>query len=214
MSNEDLRAKYGRGTTNKAQEKEVSNVAPADNSKTEAESKYGRNNTYTKKTKETLTPQQKEIKENIANVISQYAQENKSFNTQQKNEIKPNQESLLIKTIKGFIMFLIVAIVICIIVALIAKPQVEAEGDIIIDQIKKTEDLYYSKMHKYHYFSKTDYDQTLGIDMSLYKYFSTCEVIPNEETGNYEAKIHGATNAFTMTYYYLKSLLVEKGILE
>jgi len=209
MSNEDLRAKYGRGNSGKAQEKEVSST-PINNSKTEAEAKYGRNNTYTKKTKETLTPQQKEIKENIANVISQYAQEHKSFKVEQNNNGK---ESLLVRTIKGILIFLILSISLCIIIALIAKPQVEAEGDIIIEQIKKSEDLYYSKMHKYHYFSKTDYDQTLGIDLSTYKYFTTCEVIPNEETGNYEAKIHGATNAFTMTYYYLKSLLA-KDILE
>lgn len=213
MSNEDLRAKYGRGNSSKVQEKEVPDT-PVDNSKTEAESKYGRNNTYTKKTKENLTQQQKEIKENIANVISQYSQEHNSFKPQQNKNIKQNQESFLVKTIKGILMFLILSIIVCIIVALIAKPQVEAEGDIIIDQIKKSEDLYYSKMHKYHYFSKTDYDQTLGLDMSLYKYFSTCEVIPNEETGNYEAKIHGATNAFTMTYYYLKALINKNGILE
>ncbi len=211
MSNEDLKSKYGRGNSYNTQEKNTTSVN--DSSKSEEEAKYGRNNTYTKKSKENLTQQQKEIKENIANVISQYTQDHQSFKAQQNNDIRKNQESLFVRTMKGIISFCIFAIIVCIIIALIAKPRIDAEGDIIIEQIKKSEDLYFSKMHKYHYFSKTNYDQTLGIDLSPCKYFVTCEVIPNEE-GNYEAKIYGATNAFTMTYYYLKSLMKEKGILE
>lgn len=205
MSNEDLKSKYGRGNFHNEQGK---NTINSDNSsKTEEEAKYGRNNTYTKKTKENLTQQQKEIKENIANVISQYSQEHQSFNNQPTSNIKQNQESLFVKTVKGIISFLILAIIVCIVIALIAKPQIDNEGELIIEQIKKSEDLYYSKMHKYHYFSKTNYDQTLGIDLSIYKYFTSCEVTPSAETGNYEAKIYGATNAFTMTYYYLKTLI-------
>lgn len=208
MSNEDLKSKYGRGNSYNSEEKNTTNVT--DSSKSEEEAKYGRNNTYTKKTKETLTQQQKDIKANIANVISQYTQEHQSFNSKQNIKIRQDQESFLVKTIKGIITFCILATIICIVIALIAKPQIDAEGEIIIEQIKKSEDLYYSKMHKYHYFSKTNYDQTLGIDLSIYKFFTLCEVIPNEEFGNYEAKIYGATNAFTMTYYYLKTFITKK----
>ena len=207
MSNEDLKSKYGRGNSYSDPNRDTANTNVS--SKSEEETKYGRNNTYTKKTKETLTQQQKDIKENIANVVSQYTQEHQNFKINE-NDIKRNQESAFVKAIKGFISFLILLIVICIVIALIAKPQIDMEGDIIIEQIKKTEDLYYSKMHKYHYFSKTSYDPTLGIDLSIYKYFTTCEVIPSPETGNYEAKIYGATNAFTMTYYYLKALIANK----
>ena len=203
MSNEDLKAKYGRGNSSNTQGKDTNTIN--NSSMSENEAKYGRNNTYTKKTKEQLTKQQKDIKENIANVISQYTQTHQSFKPNE--SIKQNQESFLVKTTKGIIMFAILLIIACIVIALIAKPQINEEGDIIIEQIKKAEDLYYSKMHNYHYFSKTNYDQTLGLDLSIYKYFTACEVIPNEETGNYEAKIYGATNAFTMTYYYLKALI-------
>ncbi|MCR4662368.1 MAG: hypothetical protein K5622_00580 [Endomicrobiaceae bacterium] len=162
MTNEDLKSKYGRGNSNKTQEQENTNTNR--NYKSEEEAKYGRNNTFTKKTKETLTQQEKDIKQNIADVISQYSQEHQEFNNQQnKNIAKQNQESTFIKIAKGFISFLILAIVVCIVIALIAKPQIDLEGDRIIDQIRKSEDLYYSKMHKYHYFSKTNYDQTLAI---------------------------------------------------
>ena len=206
-SNEDLRSKYGRG--NAYNDTEKNQVNTESSSKSEDEAKYGRNNSFTKKSKTPLTQQEKKIKENIANVISQYTQEHQTFKNQQNKDIKQNQESFLVKTIKGIISFCIILTIVCIIIALIAKPQIDAEGELIIDQIKKSEDLYYSKMHKYHYFSKTNYDQTLGIDLSIYKYFTTCEVIPEQESGNYEAKIYGATNAFTMTYYYLKSLIVK-----
>ena len=207
-SNEDLRSKYGRGNTYSEQEK--SQVHTEASSKSEEEAKYGRNNTFTKKSKTPLTQQQKEIKENIANVISQYSQEHPSLKEQPNPDIKQNKESLFVRITKGIISFCIILTVVCIIIALIAKPQVDAEGELIIEQIKKSEDLYFSKMHKYHYFSKTNYDQTLGVDLSIYKYFTTCEVIPEQESGNYEAKIYGATNAFTMTYYYLKALILKK----
>lgn len=208
-SNEDLKSKYGRGNTYNNQEKSQVNADTSSNSQ-ESAAKYGRDNTYTKKSKENLTQQQKEIKENIANVISQYTQEHQSFKDQQNRDIKQNKESLFVRITKGIISFCIILTVVCIIIALIAKPQIDAEGELIIEQIKKSEDLYYSKMHKYHYFSKTNYDQTLGVDLSIYKYFTTCEVIPEQESGNYEAKIYGATNAFTMTYYYLKALIFKK----
>ena len=47
-----------------------------------------------------LTQQQKEIKENIANVISQYSQEHQSFKEQPNSDIKQNKES---RNMKKFI---------------------------------------------------------------------------------------------------------------
>lgn len=204
MSNDDLKSKYGRGNNYQQEQQNTNNVPTS-----EEEANYGRNKTFTKKTHTELTQKEKDIKENIANVISQYSQDRREPNIKSTQKIlrEENQESPLVRFIKGIIMACIVLTVACIIIALIAKPQIDFEGEQIIEQVKKSEDLYYSKMHKYHYFQKTNYDQTLGIDLSVYKFFTLCEVIPNAETGNYEVKLYGATNAFTMTYYYIKSLI-------
>lgn len=204
MSNENLEAKYGRRSSSQ-QSQNINNPSTPRN---EDEAKYGRYNTFTKKTANVVTQQERDIRSNIESVLSQYSKESVNKETQKtKLAQEANQESAFKKFMKGVIMFLILLTVLCIIIALIAKPQIDFEGEQIIEQIKKSEDLYYTKIHKYHYFSKTNYDQTLGIDLSTCKYFISCEVVPNEEYGNYEIKIYGATNAFTMTYYYLKSLI-------
>ena len=53
-------------------------------------------------------------------------------------------------------------------------------------------------------------DYTLGIDLNKYKYFTSYEVIRDEKTGNYVAKVYGATNAFTITYFVIKSWIMNK----
>lgn len=156
------------------------------------------------------------IRRNIAETLSQYnSNQYNNDNSQYSNvsqsysntNIAVNQESKFVKVLKAIIMFLIVAIVLCIVVAILMKPKINMEGGEIIDQINNAEAMYYTMYGKYYYFSKTSYDSTLGIDMSIYKYFDSYEVLHNDETGNYEIKIYGATNAFTIVYYTLKSYL-------
>lgn len=156
------------------------------------------------------------LRRNIAETLSQYnSGQYNNDNNQYSNisqqysntNIAVNQESKFVKVLKAIIMFLIVAIVLCIVVAILMKPKINMEGGEIIDQINNAEAMYYTMYGKYYYFSKTSYDSTLGIDMSIYKYFDSYEVLHNDETGNYEIKIYGATNAFTIVYYTLKSYL-------
>lgn len=104
----------------------------------------------------------------------------------------------------------IIATVLSIVVALVAKTSVNTESEEIIEQIKKAEDLYFDATNRYYYFSRTSYNDTLGVDLSRRKYFMSYEVVPNIEFGNYEIKLYGATNAFTITYYVIKSLIFNK----
>jgi len=172
---------------------------------------YSANSTvFTKKSKvdKNQAAKEKEIKANIENLINQYTQEHKDLSAPISNTVTVNkQETIFVKFLKAVIIFLIIAVVACIVIAFIKKPEINIEGEQLIEQIKKTEDLYYAKVQKYHYFSKTNYDHTLGIDLSKYKYFTSYEVVPDEESGNYAAKAYGATNAFTITYYAIKSWL-------
>lgn len=156
------------------------------------------------------------IRRNIAETLSQYNSNQYNNDSSQYSNVSQsysnaniavNQESKFVKVLKAIIMFLIVAIVLCIVVAILMKPKINMEGGEIIDQINNAESMYYTMYGKYYYFSKTSYDSTLGIDMSIYKYFDSYEVLHNDETGNYEIKIYGATNAFTIVYYTLKSYL-------
>lgn len=156
------------------------------------------------------------IRRNIAETLSQYNSNQYNNDSSQYANVSQSysntnvvvqQESKFVKILKAIIMFLIVAIVLCIVVAILMKPKINMEGGEIIDQINNAEAMYYTMYGKYYYFSKTSYDSTLGIDMSIYKYFDSYEVLHNDETGNYEIKIYGATNAFTIVYYTLKSYL-------
>ena len=172
---------------------------------------YNANNTvFTKKSKvdKNQATKEKEIKTNIENMINKYTQEHKDLSMPINNAFTlTKQETQLVKFLKVVVSILIIAVIACIVIAFIMKPEINMEGEQIIEQIKKTEDLYYAKVQKYHYFSKTNYDQTLGIDLSKYKYFTSYEVLPDEESGNYAAKAYGATNAFTITYYAIKDWL-------
>jgi hypothetical protein len=100
--------------------------------------------------------------------------------------------------------------VLSIVIALIAKADVNTESEAIIEQIKKAENLYFNATNRYCYFSKINYNDTLGVDLSKRKYFMSYEVIPNKEFGNYEVKLYGATNAFTITYYVIKGFILNK----
>ena len=167
---------------------------------------------FTKKTKaaKSGTAKEKEIKANIEDLINKYTKEHKDLSTPVAAVTVDKQETLFVKFLKAVISFLIIAVAACIIIAFIMKPEINVEGEQIIEQIKKTEELYYAQTQRYHHFPKTTYDQTLGIDLRKYKYFMSYEVLPDEESGNYAAKAYGATNAFTITYYTVKAWLKNK----
>lgn len=212
---ESLEEKYGRRKHPSQETKQSFQEKPNyDNN----EYKYGRNNTYTKKTKAEYSPREKDIRANIASVVSQYTETNNNIKMDSQKGFKRiktrNEDSFAVKFIKSIIILCIFLIIACMGIAILAKPTINIEGDAIIEQLKKSEELYHSSVHKYHFFPKTEYDNTLGVDISECKYFSSYEVIPNKETGNYQIKLYGATNTFTMAYYYVKTFLKEKGILE
>jgi len=212
--NENLEEKYGRRKTVSQDTKQtIQEQSVHDNNN---EYKYGRNNIYTKKTKEQYTPKEKDIRANIANVISQYNETHNNIRMDGRKGSKKikSGDSFIVRLIKDIIVLCILLIIACMGIAIVAKPTINTEADAIIEKLKKAEDIYYTSVHKYHYFPRTEYDNTLGVDISECKYFSRYEVIPNEQTGNYEIKLYGATNTFTMAYYYAKAFLKEKGILE
>lgn len=211
--NESLEEKYGRRKHPSQETKQTFQEKPDyDNN----EYKYDTNNIYTKKTKTEYSPREKDIRANIANVVSQYTETHNNIKMDERKGSKKirSDESLIVKLIKNLIMLCIILIIACMGIAIVAKPTINTEADAIIENLKKAEDIYYTSVHKYHYFPKTEYDNTLGVDISECKYFSRYEVIPNEQTGNYEIKLYGATNTFKMAYYYAKAFLKEKGILE
>jgi len=209
---EDLRARYGRRSSSQNEDAERYSTKFDSSPKDENEAKYGRTKIYTKKTradKEELE-KEKDIKNNIQDVIYKYSVEHQDLSakaTPYTNQtiVYKRGETKLENILKNIISCCVVITVICLIVAFMMRPQINIESGLIIEKIKKAEDIYYNKVKKYHYFSKTNYDHTLGIDLSKYKYFNSYEVVPDTETGNYLAKIYGATNAFTITYYALKS---------
>ncbi len=213
--NENLEEKYGRRKNPSQDIKQPSQEQPVHDNN---EYKYGRNNIYTKKAKEEYKPREKDIRANIASVISQYTETHNNISVDGRKGSKKikvrSDESFIVKFIKSIIVLCILLVIACMGLAIIAKPTINTEADAIIENLNKAEDVYYSSVHKYHYFPKTEYDNTLGVDISACKYFSYYEVIPNEQTGNYEIKLYGATNTFTMAYYYAKAFLKEKGILE
>lgn len=154
------------------------------------------------KKQEEVTP--KNIKKSIEEALSQY----NSGPVKHLDPInKVAEETKLVKFCKTVVSALIVLVVLCIVIAIFMKPKINMESGEIIDQINNAENMYYTMYKKYYYFSKTSYDSTLGIDMSIYNYFDSYEVLHNDETGNYEIKLYGATNAFTIVYYTIKSYL-------
>ena len=160
------------------------------------------------------------LQDNIVDVISQYAKNHNNMTTQAyhqhltlKEKTKKEKFSI-IKFLSSIVTFCFFIIVLCVVIAYIAKPQLEDEKNNIIKQIENAEYIYHLKTNKYYYFPTTEHDTTLNIDISSCKYFYSYEVKQKEESKNYEIHLHGATNAFTITYYYLKTFLKEKGILE
>lgn len=215
--NESLEAKYGRKKVTANQNDDNKNI----NTKQEVKensgffSKYGKLKNEYGSSEETSPQQtQQSIRRNIAETLSEYNSK-KIKNTQtddfskilQTGDSNKKKETPFVKFLKVVVIFLIIAIVTCTIIAFIMRDKVNIEGAEIIDQINNAEEIYYTLYKKYYYFSKTSYDSTLGIDMSIYKYFIYYEVIHNDETGNYEIKLYGATNAFTITYYTIKAFL-------
>ncbi|MFA7074355.1 MAG: hypothetical protein WC234_04100 [Endomicrobiaceae bacterium] len=209
---ENLEAKYGRKKTST-----VKHDSSSDDTKTSEENnnvfqKYGRK----KETNQTEEPsvsvkKDKTIEDNIKDTLSQYNSNIKNnINTNNLKKIKLREESAVVKFFKAVIIVLIIGVASSIIIAFTMRPKINLEGEQIIEQIKKAETLYFTVQKKYHYFAKTNYDNTLGIDLNKYKYFTFYEVIPSVETNNYEVKLYGATNAFTITYYTVKAFIKEK----
>ncbi|MDD2523377.1 MAG: hypothetical protein WCS83_01710 [Endomicrobiia bacterium] len=216
FTNENLEAKYGRkkvsNDTSDTKTNEVNDVKEGDN----LLKKYSRN----KKAEEVTIKregiekpeEQKTIEENIKDTLSKYGENIKNNNNVDKvnKNKKVKEESAIVKFVKSVIIILIVVICSSIIIALTMRPQINLEGEQIVEQIKKAENLYFLVQKKYHYFAKTNYDNTLGVDLNKYKYFTFYEVIPSQESSNYEVKLYGATNAFTITYYTVKAFIKNK----
>ena len=95
----------------------------------------------------------------------------------------------------------------CGVIAYIAKPEIDAEAEKITKQIFDAETTYYNTFDKFHYFEETGYDKTLGVNIAKSKYFTAYAVIPDEKKVNCEIRLYGATNAFTMAFYYVKDLI-------
>jgi hypothetical protein len=96
--------------------------------------------------------------------------------------------------LKIIVYIAIITTVLSIITAFIARTDVNTESEAVIEQIKKAEDLYFNSTGRYCYFSKTNYNETLGVDLSKRKYFVSYEVF-RYEIGNTKIKLYGATNA-------------------
>lgn len=166
----------------------------------ELKSKYGKDNKF-KYPKRKLVPSEPENA--VKDIFSEISDEKQEIKTAPPAEIK-KEETKLVKFLKIIISFLIIFVVLSIFLALLMKPKINEEGERLIEQIKKAENLYYTVANKYHYFSRTNYDNTLGIDLNNYKFFSSYEVSQSGESGNYKTKIYGATNTFMIVYFALK----------
>jgi hypothetical protein len=216
--NDSLEAKYGRRKTTESQNNNQSN-----NTQQETKNDSGFVNKYGDLKNqygngENLSQQsQQNIRRNIAETLSEFNSKKFKNNDEYDNvdipgmskaeDATPKKETLLVKFLKAVVILLIILVVACTVIAFIMRDKVNLEGAEIIDQINNAEAMYYSFYKRYYYFSKTSYDSTLGIDMSIYKYFNYYEVKNNDETGNYEIKLYGATNAFTITYHTIKAFL-------
>lgn len=185
-------------------------------------SKYGRNNSSSdqqepvkQEFKKTEEPAKHVIKNTPNPVQSSVDPETEIAQTGIYDKIKAagkvkKPETKTVKFLKILVYICIIATVLSIITAFLARTNVNTESEEIIEQVRKAEDLYFQAMNKYCYFSKTRYNDTLGVDLSKRKYFTSYEVVPNIEFGNYEIKLYGATNAFTITYYVVKNFVFSK----
>ncbi len=216
--NESLESKYGRRKTETSQNdgNKSADTKQETNKDSGFVNKYGDlKNQYG--SDETLRQKQQNIRRNIAETLSEFNSKKFKNNYEYDNvnisgisnveDANAKKETLLVKIAKVIVIFLIILVVACTVIAFIMRDKVNVEGAEIIDQINNAEAMYYSFYKRYYYFSKTSYDSTLGIDMSIYKYFDYYEVLNNDETGNYEIKLYGATNAFTITYHTIKAYL-------
>lgn len=210
--NENLEAKYGRRKSSTVKSDLSSDNLNASKENNNVFQKYGRKKEPDHVEEPSANVEkEKTIEENIKDTLSKYNSNIKNnVNTNNFKKMKSREESAVVKFLKAVIIVLIIGIASSIIVAFAMRPQINLEGEQIIEQIKKAETLYFSVQKKYHYFAKTNYDNTLGVDLNKYKYFTFYEVIPNVETNNYEVKLYGATNAFTITYYTVKAFIKAK----
>ena len=193
--NEELKAKYGRNNPSKSndiqQNPEKTNLS---NSKQE-----------TNPAGDNLSVNLQQ--ESAEKLIEREIAENYSRNEKIKDR---KAETNIVKFLKIIVYIAIIATVLSIVIAFVSKTSVNTESEEIIEQIKKAEDLYFDATNRYYYFSKTGYNDTLSVDLSKRKYFTSYEVVPNIEFGNYEIKLYGATNAFTITYHVIKNLILNK----
>lgn len=192
---QELKAKYGRNNSAKSNDIQQ-NTEKTNLSDSKQETNPGRDNLSVKLQQESA---EKLIEREIAG--------NDTHNQKMKEK---KSETNAVRFLKIIVYIAIIATVLSIVVALGAKTSVNTESEQIIEQIKKAEDLYFDATNRYYYFSRTSYNDTLGVDLSRRKYFMSYEVVPNIEFGNYEIKLYGATNAFTITYYVIKSLIFNK----
>lgn len=219
-TNENLEAKYGRRKTPSDTSVETKEEIGISKESGSVFQKYGRKKVEEHDSesplnteKEDKIPQEKTIEENIKDTLSKYnsdKKENINTGSSSVRRKRVQEESVTVKFLKAVIIVLIIVIASSIIIAFTMRPKINLEGEQIIEQIKKAETLYFSVQKKYHYFAKTNYDSTLGVDLNKYKYFTFYEVVPNEESKNYEVKLYGATNAFTITFYTVKAFFKEK----
>ncbi len=157
----------------------------------------------------------KSVQESIANVVEQYS----SFRDQVRDSSlkRPSaKKDLKIKMKKnkkssGFLLSLVtlafLLAILCGVIAYIAKPEIDAESEKITKQIYDAETTYYNTFSKFHFFNETSYDKTLGVNISKSKYFTAYAVVPDEKKENCEIRLYGATDAFSMAYYYVKDLI-------
>ncbi len=160
LENENnLAEKYGRKKTDTTQE-QAKNTDVNKNTDTNAKSnifketllkekkqrqnmqqQYNANNTvFTKKSKidKNQAAKEKEIKANIEDLINKYTQEHKDLSAPAATVTVNKEETMFVKFLKAVVSFLIVIVVVCIIIAVIMKPEINMEGEQIIEQIKKT----------------------------------------------------------------------------
>jgi len=157
----------------------------------------------------------KSVQENIANVVEQYSSFRdqvrdsslKRSSTKKEIKIKNRKERKFSDFIVSLITVAFLLTLLCGALAYMAKPEIDAESQKITKQIYDAETTYYNTFGKFHFFQKTGYNKTLGVNISKSKYFTAYEVIPDEKKVDCEIRLYGATNAFTMAFYYVKDLI-------
>jgi hypothetical protein len=117
-------------------------------------------------------------------------------------------DTKLEKIIKLFLYFLIFAIIGVTVYAHTLKDAMGEESESVISQINRAQDLYAQMAGKYHYFQKTKYDDTLGVDVSANRFYTAYAVIPSGE--QYEVKLYGRTNPFSIGFHDLKTAIFAK----